>query len=231
MTPTPAKAASKTCGLMPAAIARVRKPSRQAVKLAGCGLGAARAIGRFALLQRGWPGAAADGERDDKGGGDGNPAQGTASGSIGAFLPDATAAASQKERLASQASTATGGEITLDTLREGATFASSHPVTAEDVVWSLNRLMTLNLAQASFLKTHGFNAENAAASLAAPDANTVAVTLPKLVGPRIIAQTLGIVGPGSVLDSKLVMENDKDGDMGADWLNTNSAGSGLSRPQ
>ena len=40
-------------------------------------------------------------------------------------------------------------------------------------------------------------------------------------------QTLGIVGPGSVLDSKLVMENEKDGDMGADWLNTNSAGSGM----
>ena len=39
-------------------------------------------------------------------------------------------------------------------------------------------------------------------------------------------QTLGIVGPGSVLDSKLVMENEKDGDLGADWLNTNSAGSG-----
>ena len=29
-----------------------------------------------------------------------------------------------------------------------------------------------------------------------------------------------------MLDSKLVMENEKDGDMGADWLNTNSAGSG-----
>ena len=45
-------------------------------------------------------------------------------------------------------------------LREGATFASGNPVTAADVVWSLNRLMTLNLAQASFLKTHGFSAEN-----------------------------------------------------------------------
>ncbi len=43
-------------------------------------------------------------------------------------------------------------------LREGATFASGNPVTAEDVVWSLNRLMQLNLAQASFLKTHGFTA-------------------------------------------------------------------------
>ena len=50
-----------------------------------------------------------------------------------------------------------GKSITFH-LREGATFASGNPVTAEDVVWSLNRLMTLNLAQASFLKTHGFTA-------------------------------------------------------------------------
>jgi peptide/nickel transport system substrate-binding protein len=56
-------------------------------------------------------------------------------------------------------------------LREGATFASGNPVTSEDVVWSLNRLMQLNLAQASFLKTHGFTAENAAASFTAPDFN------------------------------------------------------------
>ena len=69
-------------------------------------------------------------------------------------------------------------------LREGATFASGNPVTAEDVVWSLNRLMTLNLAQASFLKTHGFTADNAAASFTAPDAKTVVVTLPKPVDPH-----------------------------------------------
>ena len=106
-----------------------------------------------------------------------------------------------------------GKSITFH-LRDGATFASGNPVTAEDVVWSLNRLMTLNLAQASFLKTHGFTADNAAASFTAPDAKTVVVTLPKPVDPRIIVQTLGIVGPGSVLDSKLVMENEKDGDLG-----------------
>ena len=119
-----------------------------------------------------------------------------------------------------------GKSITFH-LREGATFASGNPVTAADVVWSLNRLMTLNLAQASFLKTHGFTAENAAASFTAPDERTVVVTLPKPVDPEVIVQTLGIVGPGSVLDSKLVMENEKDGDLGADWLNTNSAGSGM----
>jgi peptide/nickel transport system substrate-binding protein len=110
-------------------------------------------------------------------------------------------------------------------LREGATFASGNPVTADDVVWSFNRLMALNLAQASFLKTHGFTAENAAASFTATDDKTVVVTLPKPVDPQVIIQTLGIVGPGSVLDSVLVKENERDGDWGAAWLNTHSAGS------
>ncbi|CZT36709.1 ABC transporter substrate-binding protein [Rhizobium sp. 9140] len=111
-------------------------------------------------------------------------------------------------------------------LRSGATFASGNPVTSADVIWSLKRLLTLNLAQASFLKTHGFTAANADQSFTAPDETTVVITLPKKVDPEIIVQTLGIVGPGSVLDSKVVMEHDKAGDLGSAWLTNNSAGSG-----
>jgi peptide/nickel transport system substrate-binding protein len=111
-------------------------------------------------------------------------------------------------------------------LRDGATFASGNPVTAEDVVWSLTRLMTLNLAQATSLKTHGFTAENAATSFVAEDEKTVVVNLPKPVDPKLIVQTLAITGQGSVLDSAVVKENESDGDWGADWLNTHSAGSG-----
>lgn len=117
------------------------------------------------------------------------------------------------------------GSITFK-LRTGATFASGNPVTSADVVWSLKRLMKLNLAQASFLKTHGFSATNADQSFSAPDEKTVVVTLPKKVDPQIIVQTLGIVGPGSVLDMKAVMEHDKNGDLGAAWLTNASAGSG-----
>lgn len=106
-----------------------------------------------------------------------------------------------------------------------AKFASGNPVTAEDVAWSLKRLMTVNLAQSAFLKTYGFTTDNADASFVAKDAKTFVLTLPKKVDPQIVIQTLGIVGPGSILDSKLVKENEKDGDWGAAWLNTNSAGS------
>lgn len=111
-------------------------------------------------------------------------------------------------------------------MRAGAKFASGNPVTAEDVVWSFKRLMKLNLAQASFLKTHGFSAANADASFTAPDPSTIVVTLPKKVDPQIIVLTLGIVGPGSVLDSKTVLANETNGDMGSAWLTTHSAGSG-----
>ncbi|WP_241557949.1 ABC transporter substrate-binding protein [Falsirhodobacter deserti] len=109
-------------------------------------------------------------------------------------------------------------------LRE-AEFASGNPVRAEDVVWSFRRLMELNLAQASFLKTYGFTAEAAETAFTAPDDRTVVVTLPQKVNPQLIISTLGIVGPGSILDSKLVMENERDGDMGTAWLSQNSAGS------
>ncbi|MCJ8140916.1 ABC transporter substrate-binding protein [Falsirhodobacter halotolerans] len=109
-------------------------------------------------------------------------------------------------------------------LREAA-FASGNPVRAEDVVWSLTRLMTLNLAQASFLKTYGFTAEGAAEAFTAPDDRTVVVTLPQKVNPEIIIATLGIVGPGSILDSELVKENARNDDWGGAWLAQNSAGS------
>lgn len=111
------------------------------------------------------------------------------------------------------------------TLREGARFASGNPVTARDVEWSLKRLMKLGMAQASFLRTHGFTAENADESFVAVDDRTFVINLPKVVDPRLIILTLGIVGPGSILDSKLVAEHEVDGDLGAGWLTTNSAGS------
>lgn len=111
------------------------------------------------------------------------------------------------------------------TLRDGAQFASGNPVRAEDVVWSFRRLLTLNLAQASFLKTYGFTAEGAEQAFTARDDRTVVVTLPQKVNPQLIIATLGIVGPGSIIDSMLVQENERDGDWGAAWLSQNSAGS------
>lgn len=107
-----------------------------------------------------------------------------------------------------------------------ATFASGNPVTANDVVWSLKRLLTRNLAQASLLKTRGFKAEAADKLFVAEDEHTFVLNLPQPDDPNLVLMVLAQNGPGSIIDSETVLENEKDGDLGAGWLTLNSAGSG-----
>ncbi len=118
-----------------------------------------------------------------------------------------------------------GKSITFK-LRSGVKFASGNAFTAEDVAYSFKRLMTLNLAQASFLKTRGFSAENADASFEVVDEHTFKLNLPQPDDPNFVMMTISQAGPGSIVDSVLVKDNEKDGDWGAAWLKTNSAGSG-----
>lgn len=111
-------------------------------------------------------------------------------------------------------------------LRDDVTFASGTPLTAQDVAWSFTRLMQLDLAQASFLKTRGFSAEAAAEHFVAQDDHTFVLNIPQPDDPLLIMMVLSQGGPGSIIDSTLAMEHEQDSDMGAAWLTTNSAGSG-----
>jgi peptide/nickel transport system substrate-binding protein len=111
-------------------------------------------------------------------------------------------------------------------LRKDAKFSSGNPVTAQDVVWSLKRLLTRNLAQSSLLKTRGFSADKADAQFVAEDESTFVINFAKPDDPSLVLMVLAQNGPGSILDSKTVIENEKDGDLGAGWLTLNAAGSG-----
>ncbi|SEN71131.1 peptide/nickel transport system substrate-binding protein [Loktanella fryxellensis] len=111
-------------------------------------------------------------------------------------------------------------------LRPGVVFASGNPLTAQDVVYSYRRFMTLGLAQASPLLSRGFTAENVEASFTAPDDQTFVLTLPQPDDPRLVMMVMAESGRGSILDSQVVMENEVDGDMGQAWLTNNAAGSG-----
>ncbi|WP_417719806.1 ABC transporter substrate-binding protein [Salipiger sp.] len=111
-------------------------------------------------------------------------------------------------------------------LRKDVTFASGNPLTAEDVAYSLKRLLKLSQAQASMLTSRGFDAEQADAQFVAKDEHTFVLTLPAPDDPKLIMMVLAEAGRGSILDSKLVQENETDGDMGAAFLTNNSAGSG-----
>lgn len=111
-------------------------------------------------------------------------------------------------------------------LRDGVKFASGNPLTAQDVAWSLKRLLKLNLAQASSLKSRGFSADTADANFVATDDQTFVLHLVNPDDPKLILMMLSMAGPGSIIDSKLAMQNETDGDQGAAWLTNNSAGSG-----
>ncbi len=111
-------------------------------------------------------------------------------------------------------------------LRDNVTFHSGNPLTAEDVVWSMRRLLHLNLAQASVWKSYGFSKKNIDQQIKALDDYTVQLTLPKANDPQLVIYSLGALGNLGVLDRKTVLSHEVNSDWGNRWLTTNEAGSG-----
>ncbi|HYY54793.1 MAG TPA: ABC transporter substrate-binding protein [Candidatus Dormibacteraeota bacterium] len=112
-------------------------------------------------------------------------------------------------------------QISFD-LRSGAKFASGNPITADDVVYSLQRVIKLNKSPA-FLFTD--IAQLKADSVTASGANTVVITMPKTASPQGLLSILTFT-VGSVVDSKEVKSHETGGDSGSAWLLDRSAGSG-----
>ena len=110
-------------------------------------------------------------------------------------------------------------------IREGITFHSGNPLTAEDAAWSLQRVIKLNKTPSFILSQFGFTPENVEEMIVAVDDRTLQITLDKPYAPTFFLYCL-TAGVGSVVDKSEVMAHEKDGDMGHEWLRTASAGSG-----
>ena len=112
-------------------------------------------------------------------------------------------------------------------LRDDVKFHSGNPLTADDVVYSFQRVVILK-DQPSFILTQFGIEPN---SVKAIDPYTVQITLDDKYASGIFFACLA-AGVSSVVDSKVVKQHtqktDKypDGDMGLTWLARNSAGSG-----
>lgn len=111
-------------------------------------------------------------------------------------------------------------------IRKGVKFHSGNVLSAEDAAWSLQRVLKLNLALASVWKSYGFTAQNVDKQIRATDPQTLVIDLPEPTDPRLVIYTLGTSVSAVILDSKKVLQNEKDGDLGRAWLTTNAAGSG-----
>ncbi|AYG68820.1 MULTISPECIES: ABC transporter substrate-binding protein [unclassified Rhizobium] len=116
-----------------------------------------------------------------------------------------------------------GKSLTLK-LRD-AKFASGNPVTADDVIFSLTRLLKLNQSGASYFKRLGYNGDNIAAHMHAIDAKTLKIDLTDQTTAEGLLYRLA-VGVSSVVDSVEVQKHISDNDYGNAWLRTHSAGSG-----
>jgi len=110
-------------------------------------------------------------------------------------------------------------------LRPNVKFHSGDPLTAADVVYSIQRAVTLNKSPGFILAQFGLNKDTVLDKVKAPDAGTVVITVSQPFAPTFFLNCL-TSGVASVVDSKLVKANEKDGDWGNGWMKLNSAGSG-----
>src|SRR5438445_5237761 len=107
-------------------------------------------------------------------------------------------------------------------LKSGVKFASGNPLTADDVIYSVQRAIKLNKSPA-FLYTDiaGLKAE----SIKATDPTTVVISLPKTASVQAFLTILTFT-IGGVVDSKEVKTKETAGDSGSAYLLDHSAGSG-----
>ena len=110
-------------------------------------------------------------------------------------------------------------------IRPGMTFHSGNPVTAADAVYSLRRVIRLNLAPAFILAQFGLTPENVDSRVFAPDAETLVIETGRAYSPAFFYACL-TANVASIVDSKLVESHAEGGDDGNKWLRTRSAGSG-----
>ncbi|TCP85055.1 peptide/nickel transport system substrate-binding protein [Rhizobium sp. PP-CC-2G-626] len=120
-------------------------------------------------------------------------------------------------------------------LKPGMTFASGNPITAEDVAWSIERVIKMDKSPAFILTQFGLSGDNVTEKAKAVDATTFTLTVDKPYAPSFVLNCLTAT-VGSIVDKKLVMEHvapvektaeaKYDNDFGNAWLKTNFAGSG-----
>ncbi len=110
-------------------------------------------------------------------------------------------------------------------LKPGLRFASGNTLTAEDVVFSLQRAVLLDKTPAFILTQFGLNKANVAAKVRQTGPLALTIETDKAYAPTLVYNCL-TANVAAVVDKKLVMSKEATGDMGSGWLKTNYAGSG-----
>jgi peptide/nickel transport system substrate-binding protein len=113
------------------------------------------------------------------------------------------------------------GKTWIFHLRRGVLFASGNSVNADAVVFSLRRSVKLAGSPSWILTQFGITEE----SITKIDEYAVQIVLDRQYAPGLFLSCL-MAPVASILDPKVVMEHEQDGDMGSAWLEEHTAGSG-----
>jgi peptide/nickel transport system substrate-binding protein len=110
-------------------------------------------------------------------------------------------------------------------LRRGLVFDSGKPLTAEDVVFSLQRVVKLNLTPGFVLTQFGWNADNVEKMIHTTGEYSLEIVLPVVQASSFVLYCLSATC-GSVVEKAVALANQTKNDLGNEWLRTHSAGSG-----
>lgn len=108
-------------------------------------------------------------------------------------------------------------------IREGVTFHSGNPFTANDVLYSFRRLLLIGREPSASMVQLGYTAENIDETLSVPDDMTFVMHLPEAISPSLVINMLSAAA-FAIVDSELVKEHEVDGDFGSTWLSNRASG-------
>lgn len=114
-----------------------------------------------------------------------------------------------------------GKQITFH-MRDDLKFENGDKATAKDMAWSLQRVVKLGFGNAATLNEYGFDKETIDDTISAPDDNTLVMKLDKAYPINLIMTAIAANRVASLLNQKVLMEQQVDGDMGNKYLTTRS---------
>ena len=110
-------------------------------------------------------------------------------------------------------------------IRNNVKFHSGNMMTADDVVFSLVRAVKLNKTPAFILNQFGLTKEAGDQRVRKTGPMEVTITIEKPFAPSMVLNCMTATVT-SIVDMKVALANQKDGDFGYEWLKTHSAASG-----
>ncbi|HET6157801.1 MAG TPA: ABC transporter substrate-binding protein [Dongiaceae bacterium] len=129
-----------------------------------------------------------------------------------------------KLQLAESWSVSDDGKTFTFKLKPGLKFHSGNTISAEDVEFSLERFISLDLNPAFILTQFGLTKDNVKDKVRVKDPQTVEVELDAAYAPSFFLNCLSFTSV--VVDKKTAMSHEENGDWGHAWMKTNEAGSG-----